>query len=128
MNKIQETMKQRIMPLLLLIKKANLKVEDAEKQGYKVVLNSGGDGIGRYDGDTFVVVNEFSKNLINNKKACLTSKPLECALEKVTKELVTLEKEGYMVDVSCRRPNDTVMVVVEDVSMIVLGHELAPLY
>lgn len=107
MNNIKQTIKKEIQLLLDLTYKANWKIEEYEKAGYKVKLGWTGTRLNNGSSVDFEII-EFSKDLIKTKGKTLSPLALQRILSKINKELDRLHKEEYIIELTGQRPNGEV--------------------
>jgi len=117
MNKIKQTMKKRIQPLLDLIYKANWKIEECEDSGYKIDIGWAGTSINEGCSTFEITIEEFTKNLAKTKGKKMTPLALQRILNKINKELEKLIEEEYVIVLTGCRPNGNVRLYLEDVKI-----------
>ena len=116
MNELKKIMKKRIQPLLDATYKANLLIEKAQKNGYEVNVSHAG------------TLTKFSKDLVKGEGENLSPKPLQTAMKKVEREIESIEKEGYEIVVTGRRPNGRDALFVEVMAVKITSSDYVQLY
>lgn len=115
MNSIKSIMTTRIETLLELIYEANMLIDKAEKMGFTVHVSSGG-------------IQKFEKDFSKGTDEMLSPCKLGVALGKVGDEISKLEKEGFEVRVSGRRPNGNDKLYVEGMNISINDRDYSQRY
>ena len=105
-------MKVRVKALLELVYKANAQIDLLTNSGYKVEIAVWGS-MGRYETRNDVRLVGCTKDIVRSDKINRSTNPLKVALNKVTKELKILEREGYCVEMTPQRPNGHIALFVD---------------
>ncbi len=122
MNKASTEIKKRMQPLLGLVAKVNPLIEKAEAEGYEVRLSCWGGTLGRKTSTMNVSLVECTKNFAENSKIH-DFEPLKKLLEKITKELHSIESDEYCVNIETNHKDGSESLYVESAFLLLFGSD-----
>lgn len=122
LTEIQQNIKKRVKPLLVLVFKANEQIDLMTKSGYKVEIQSWASS-GYYGSSNDIRLVGCIKDIIRNESLNRSASPLKTSLAKVTMELKCLEKEGYCLDVTAKRPNGHIAIFVKSIHIGLIDND-----